>query len=45
MSKESLFEQLTSGVSSSMLAIVSGAILALLLIVTAAGRLFFSTSE
>jgi len=45
MSKESLFEQLTSSVSPSMLAIVSGAILALLLIVTVAGRLFFSSKQ
>jgi len=45
MSSVSLFEQLTSSVSLSMLGIVSGAILALLLVYTIACRLFFSSSK
>jgi flagellar biosynthesis component FlhA len=45
MSSVSLFEQLTSSVSLSMLAIVSGAILTLLLVYTVGCRLFFSSSN
>ncbi|CAF0898115.1 unnamed protein product [Rotaria sordida] len=45
MSSASLFEQLTSSVSPSILVIVSVAILALLLIYTVACRIFFSSSS
>jgi hypothetical protein len=45
MSSVSLFEQLTSSVSLSMLGIISAAILALLLVYSIACRLFFSSSK